>query len=114
MLFASNKIPGVSFPPGTYGQRPWHEFLYDVKRKLVPEFPELSEALDWFDWDDPYPTNPDAARMLHLIASMRCDCELSSGRMKPRDKITSKLPPAIAEKMLEIAKAHKEMLILQT
>ncbi|OHA05528.1 MAG: hypothetical protein A2934_05500 [Candidatus Sungbacteria bacterium RIFCSPLOWO2_01_FULL_47_10] len=38
--------------------RPWHEFLYRLKKEKSNEFPEL-ECIGRFDWDGPYPKNPE-------------------------------------------------------
>ncbi|MDP3696757.1 MAG: hypothetical protein Q8R55_01870 [Candidatus Taylorbacteria bacterium] len=115
MVFASEKMPGVSFPPWSEA-KPWHEFLYNIKKKLTPEFPELAETLDWFDWDAPYPKSPEAARLLHWIASIKCDCDFFSGRMKLRPQYTTgpHLPPVLAERMFEIAQTHENMLVIET
>ena len=55
MEFAHEKGK-TNFPPLFYGTRPWHEFIYELKKKHKDRFPEL-ECIGDFDWDGPYPTS---------------------------------------------------------
>lgn len=66
MEFAREKGK-ASFPPLCYGTRPWHEFLYELKKQYKDEFPEL-ECIGNFDWDGPYPTAP----IWHEIQTSLC------------------------------------------
>jgi hypothetical protein len=57
----------TAFPPLFYGTRPWHEFLYELKKQYKDRFPEL-DCIGDFDWDGPYPT----AQVWHEIQNSLC------------------------------------------
>lgn len=57
----------ASLPSISYGTRPWHELLYELKKKHKDRFPEL-ECIGDFDWDGPYPT----VRAWHEIQTSLC------------------------------------------
>ena|SRR3989344_3819794 len=70
----------TDFPPLFYGTRPWHEFLYELKKRYKDQFPEL-ECIGDFDWDGPYPTArvwPEVQAVLCILGI--CESEPVEGR----------------------------------
>ena len=66
----------TNFPPLFYGTRPWHEFLYELKKQYKNRFPEL-KCIGDFDWDDPYPTAP----VWHEIQTSLCLLQVCGSRV---------------------------------
>jgi len=105
MEFAREKGK-AGFPPLFYGTRPWHEFLYELKKQHKNSFPEL-ECIGDFDWDDPYPT----AQVWHQIQTSLCilgACWSIAGASRTLlnpEYIRGKNPlnPALLETMFQIA-----------
>ena len=57
----------AGFSPLFYGTRPWHEFLYELKKQYKDKFSKLNCIGD-FNWDGPYPT----AQVWHEVQTSLC------------------------------------------
>jgi len=71
-----------SFPPSN--SRPWHEFLYALKKKL-PKKHYFTQYIGDFDWDDPFPKNRNLDQVmfgLHYLGYFR----LTDGRFVTNPK----------------------------
>lgn len=103
------KWPNATFP--IWYSRLWHQFFYALKRELGPEFPELEQAIGFFEWDAPDPMNPELRELLGKAHAFGKLWTNEHYRIYPTRKLEHNLPSSLFEAMLKIAKEHEGLLV---